>query len=144
MDRITRWETEAMRGQTRRPRPRSGAIDLRDSRREQPPTGIEPDDPPPGTLLVPLDAWQRMLDQLGNLHEAGQQLAEVSARAAKAETEAEFLRERVADLRRQLEEATSPKPESDGSPDPETSLVKTAAAQVRSLYRTLRPKPPYP
>lgn len=59
---------------------------------------------PPEGVLVPLDAWQRMLQQLGNLHEAGQQLAEARERAAKAETEAGFLRERVRDLRGELEQ----------------------------------------
>ncbi|HEX2403235.1 MAG TPA: hypothetical protein VHM29_00925, partial [Acidimicrobiia bacterium] len=55
--------------------------------------------PPPGTMLVPIDAWDKMLLQLGNLHQAGQQLAEARERAARAETEAEFLRERLAELR---------------------------------------------
>jgi hypothetical protein len=55
--------------------------------------------PPPGTMLVPIDAWDKMLLQLGNLHEAGQQLAEARERAARAETEASFLRERLAELR---------------------------------------------
>ena len=55
--------------------------------------------PPPGTMLVPIDAWDKMLLQLGNLHQAGQQLAEARERAARAETEAQFLRERLADLR---------------------------------------------
>lgn len=54
---------------------------------------------PPGTMIVPIDAWDKMLMQLGNLHEAGQQLAEARERAAKAETEARFLRERLAELR---------------------------------------------
>ncbi len=27
----------------------------------------------PGTMIVPVDAWNKMLNQLGNLHEAGQQ-----------------------------------------------------------------------
>jgi dsDNA-binding SOS-regulon protein len=146
MDRITRWETEAMRGRTGRPRPRSAVIDLRRQGDENP-AGMEPDGPPPGTLLVPLDAWQRMLDQLGNLHEAGQQLAEASARAAKAETEAEFLRERVADLRRQLAEAAAPAPQSDGdpvetersdSPSTDRTLLQVGVARARSLYRTIR------
>jgi hypothetical protein len=65
---------------------------------------VAPSDVPEG-VLVPLDAWQRMLQQLGNLHEAGQQLAEARERAAKAETEAGFLRERVRDLRGELERA---------------------------------------
>jgi hypothetical protein len=55
-------------------------------------------------VLVPLDAWNRMIAQLGNLHEAGQQLAEARERAAKAETEATFLRERLTELRRQTDE----------------------------------------
>ncbi|MGI9529685.1 MAG: hypothetical protein ACR2NG_08240 [Acidimicrobiia bacterium] len=51
------------------------------------------------TMMVPVDAWNKMLAQLGNLHEAGQQLAEARERAAKAETEAVFLRERLAEMR---------------------------------------------
>ena len=54
---------------------------------------------------IPKDAWNKMLEQLGNLHEAGQQLAEIAAGKAKAETQVEFLRERVTDLLEQLEEA---------------------------------------
>lgn len=60
--------------------------------------------PTPGTevptMLVPVDAWNKMLSQLGNLHEAGQQLAEARERAAKSETEATFLRERLSELRK--------------------------------------------
>jgi len=66
-------------------------------------------------MLVPRDAWDRLLAQLGNLHEAGQQLAEARERAAKAETEAAFLRERLAEirqerdgLRRRLEDPPAP------------------------------------
>jgi hypothetical protein len=55
--------------------------------------------PPPGTMIVPIEAWDKMLLQLGNLHEAGQQLAEARERAARAETEATFLKERLAELR---------------------------------------------
>jgi hypothetical protein len=65
-------------------------------------------------MLVPRDAWDRLLDQLTHLHEAGQQLAEARERAAKAETEATFLRERLADLRadrdRLREQADHPVP----------------------------------
>jgi hypothetical protein len=60
---------------------------------------------PEGTMLVPLDAWNKILNQLGNLHEAGQQLAEARERAAKAETQAVFLKERLAELRAELAEA---------------------------------------
>jgi hypothetical protein len=78
---------------------------------------------PPGTMLVPIDAWDKMLLQLGNLHQAGQQLAEARERAARAETEALFLRQRLAELRG----APAPEPEDPGqlleetpvTPDPE-------------------------
>ena len=63
------------------------------------PAGSDQISPPPGTMLVPIDAWDKMLLQLGNLHQAGQQLAEARERAARAETEAAFLRERLAELR---------------------------------------------
>lgn len=52
-----------------------------------------------GTMLVPIDAWTRVLEQLGNLHDAGQQLADARERAAKAETENTFLREQLSDLK---------------------------------------------
>ncbi len=60
---------------------------------------------PEGTMLVPLDAWNKILLQLGNLHEAGQQLAEARERAAKAETETTFLRARLTEMRDELAEA---------------------------------------
>lgn len=60
---------------------------------------------PEGSILVPLDAWDRMLNQLGNLHEAGQQLADARERAAKAETEAEFLKERLREMRKKVEQS---------------------------------------
>jgi len=68
-------------------------------------TGAERRTPGPtpdgNAMLVPRDAWDRLLSQLGNLHEAGQQLAEARERAARAETEASFLRERLAEMRRE-------------------------------------------
>ena len=66
-------------------------------------------------MLVPIDEWRRLLNQLGNLHEAGQQLADARERAAKAETEAVFLKERIKELRTRIEhsveDAPEPKPE---------------------------------
>jgi len=53
----------------------------------------------PGMELVPVDLYRLMLDQLGNLHEAGRDLAEARERAARAETEAQFLRTQLQDLR---------------------------------------------
>jgi DNA-binding transcriptional MerR regulator len=83
-------------------------------------TDAEPE-VPEGTMLVPLDAWNKVLMQLGNLHEAGQQLAEARERAAKAETEAAFLRERLSDLRSQLDEAKTPEVTEAASGSTETS-----------------------
>jgi hypothetical protein len=75
--------------------------------------------PAPGTMLVPIEAWDKMLHQLGNLHEAGQQLAEARERAARAETEAAFLRERLAELRvaSSQEPATAPVEEESSVPE---------------------------
>ena len=54
-------------------------------------------------LLVPIEAWENVLKQLGNLHEANQLMAESRERAAKAEAEAEFLREKLKNTRDELE-----------------------------------------
>jgi CRP-like cAMP-binding protein len=73
----------------------------------------------PATMIVPVDAWNKMLNQLGNLHEAGQQLAEARERAAKAETEAVFLRERLAEMRETSDSSPSsqiPPPEGEVPP----------------------------
>ncbi len=90
-------------------------------------------------VLVPLDSWQQLLRQLGNLHEAGRDLAEARERAARAETEARFLRERLADLREQLAASTpsSPPPAPAADPDP----VQRAAGMrlVTQLGRLTRP-----
>ena len=65
--------------------------------------------PEDGSLLVPLDAWNTVLNQLGNLHEASQQMAEARERAAKAELEADFLREKLKNTRQQLDEVKKKK-----------------------------------
>ncbi len=70
-----------------------------------------------------------MINQLGNLHEAGQQLAEARERAARAETEARFLRERLADVRREMEEIPHP---ASGAPAPPPDEPEPAWAY---LYR---------
>jgi hypothetical protein len=54
-----------------------------------------------GQMLVPIDAWTRILEQVGHVHEAGQQLADARERAARAETENEFLKEQLRDLKAQ-------------------------------------------
>ena len=61
------------------------------------------------SLLVPLDAWNTVLNQLGNLHEASQQMAEARERAAKAEAEAEFLKEKLKNTREQLNQVKNKK-----------------------------------
>ncbi|MDK1097766.1 MAG: hypothetical protein QGM47_11025 [Actinomycetota bacterium] len=87
-------------------------------------------EPPQGTMIVPIDAWNKMLNQLGNLHEAGQQLAVVSERAAKAETEARFLRERLEEMRAERGATIpviTPEPEPEPEPAPEPDPVETTA-----------------
>ena len=74
---------------------------------ENPQKNVETSDE--GSLLVPLDAWNTALNQLGNLHEASQQMAEARERAAKAELEADFLREKLKNTRQQLEEVKKKK-----------------------------------
>lgn len=99
---------------------------------------------PEGTMIVPLDAWNRMLNQLGNLHEAGQQLAEARERAAKAETESQFLKERLADLREELEKSRkaetaeeSEPAEADG-PSPRTQSTLSLARKIYDGWRSKR------
>ena len=83
----------------------------------------------PATMIVPVDAWNKMLNQLGNLHEAGQQLAEARERAAKAETESTFLREQLAERRAAEIPAGSEAPISpDPEPPPEAAQEKVETA----------------
>lgn len=95
---------------------------------------------PEGSMLVPLDAWNRVLNQLGNLHEAGQQLAEARERAAKAETEAQFLKERLADLRMELDETrqSPPQPPPESSGDQRAQTQRSPTSLIRSIYRSWR------
>lgn len=71
-------------------------------------------------VLVPVDEWARILSQLGNLHQAGRELAEARERAAKAETESTFLRERLREMRGRVEDleerASLPEPEPEPTP----------------------------
>ncbi len=88
--------------------------------------------PPPGTMIVPLDAWERMLTQLGNLHEAGQQLAEARERAAKAETEVQFLREQLSTLRRPITpEVVSTPPSAPDAPSADIPTSDEDAGDTR-------------
>ena len=67
-------------------------------------------------MLVPRDAWDKLMDQLGNLHEAGQQLAVARERAAKAETEALFLRERLGEIREERDRLRGQVPDTPDRP----------------------------
>lgn len=93
---------------------------------------------PDGTMLVPLDAWTKVLNQLGNLHEAGQQLAEARERAAKAETEAAFLRERLAELRSQLGDGVAPTPEPPPPAAPTPQGRKSPWSAIGGVWTALR------
>jgi len=86
------------------------------------------------TMIVPVDAWNKMLNQLGNLHEAGQQLAEARERAAKAETEALFLRERLAEMREEVASRQSPvaRPEEEAEEAASYQLPATSTEEVAS------------
>jgi hypothetical protein len=128
--------------------------------RSDPPPGPDGPDSPlrgeqgPEMMIVPLDAWNKVLNQLGNLHEAGQQLADARERAAKAETEASFLRERLAELRQQeAPSATEQSPVASPPPsggdegqdepwmptavEPEPSAEATATAAPVRIWRYL-------
>ena len=72
-------------------------------REEETPTEEVVENTGEGNLLVPIQAWENVLKQLGNLHEANQLMAESRERAAKAEAEAEFLREKLKNTRDELE-----------------------------------------
>ncbi len=81
---------------------------------------IRPEHAETDAVLVPIDEWARILSQLGNLHQAGRELAEARERAAKAETESVFLRERLREMRGRMEdleaEAARPDPEPEPTP----------------------------
>lgn len=92
--------------------------------------------PPEGHMLVPLDAWERMLIQLGNLHEAGQQLADARERAAKAETETGFLRERLAELRTERDQLKDRVGDfSRNQPEAAPPAPSEAATRAQPLWR---------
>jgi hypothetical protein len=94
---------------------------------------------PEDHVLVPLEAWEKVLLQLGNLHTAGQELADARERAARAETEASFLRERLAELREGAAASDPPpgelsSPSSAPAPEP---LVRRVERRYRALAARL-------
>lgn len=54
-------------------------------------------------MIIPLTAWEAIVNQLGNIHEASQNMAEARERAAKAEAENNFLREKIVNLKEDIE-----------------------------------------
>lgn len=93
----------------------------------------------PDQMLVPIDAWTRILEQVGNLHEAGQELADARERAAKAEAENVFLREQLRDLkadraprRRPAAAAAEPQPAEPSRPEPSASATAPPKAAERA------------
>jgi len=114
---------------------RTDDIDLTDER-------SRPDPPAPsgtelgergGNMVVPLDTWTRILEQVGNVHEAGQQLAEARERAARAETENRFLREQIDDLKargtggRRASSKPAPRPTAAAQTAPASSAAATTS-----------------
>jgi len=111
------------------PRPVPDPVDLTDAgeRPESVDAALRSGD----AMLVPIDSWTRVLDQLGNLHEAGQQLAEARERAAKAETEAAFLRQQLGELRRRPAEPTP-------APEPGEQRATRASVSGRAVDAAVR------
>lgn len=108
----------------------------------KPPAPAVTTDPPQGTMIVPISAWEKMLHQLGNLHEAGREMAEARERAAKAETEAMFLRERLRELRAELDAERSADPAVEPAPDivaGPTDSRHDASQAIRSLWDRAAP-----
>lgn len=146
MEGIDRW-TEEIGREIEQPTP-TAEVDLTAVAEKTEDTDPTPEQAAPeGTMIVPLDAWNRMLNQLGNLHEAGQQLAEARERAAKAETESQFLKERLADLREELEKTrraeTAERPEPEEAeeaqePSPETQSTISLARKIYDGWRSKR------
>ena len=81
--------------------------------------------------MVPIDTWTRILEQVGNVHESGQQLADAKERAARAETENEFLKEQLRDLKSQKKTPRRPAaPAAAPEPAPIGEMPSTPRAQA--------------
>lgn len=143
------WETAALRESADRHRRLHLPTDDVTPGRSRPDNGPGDDETVDArTMIMPIDAWEKMLMQLGNLHEAGQQLAEARERAAKAETEAKFLRERLAELRNEATPGTGADPavidDASGQSDIGAGVDHPNAhphppdGTVRSRYRWIR------
>lgn len=146
LDGIERWAAKIDRDlDPRHPGDGDVLVDVTADRATEQRRAVDPE-LPEGSMLVPLDAWNKVLNQLGNLHEAGQQLAEARERAAKAETEARFLKERLAEMRSELEQLRGQErivqPDTDVRTEdagtPASTLGGTATTVARKLYEGWR------
>jgi len=90
-----------------------------------------------GAMLVPRAAWDRLMDQLGNLHESGQQLAEARERAARYETEAKFLRERLAEVRRDRDALAARTGETAAGPESPAAEPERQAGEPQPRWRSV-------
>lgn len=110
------------------PKPRRPAPDV-----EPEPAAEATIDIDAGQMLVPIDAWTRILEQVGHVHEAGQQLADARERAARAETENEFLKEQLRDLKTQKRprRPAAPAQPAANAPAPDPVLEVTASGPDR-------------
>lgn len=86
-----------------------------------------------GRMIVPIDAWTRILEQVGHVHEAGQQLADARERAARAETENEFLKEQLRELKAQKRPRRPAAPAA--TPPASTAPAPTPVAAVGRVRR---------
>lgn len=85
-----------------------------------------------GQMLVPIDAWTRILEQVGHVHEAGQQLADARERAARAETENEFLKEQLREIKSR---GRSPRPQAEpvAPASPAEPVASTESPRLRRV-----------
>lgn len=86
-------------------------------------------------VLVPLDTWTKVMDQLGHLHQAGQDLAEARERAARAETQVEFLKQQLADEKARRTRPPAPKRVAEPVAAPPPAPTVAPAIDLRSASR---------
>ncbi len=91
-----------------------------------------------GMMIVPLDTWTRILEQVGNVHEAGQQLADARERAARAETENRFLHEQLRELKAQRRTVRRSASSSDPATGPGRTTDPAAAGDDAPESRLVR------
>lgn len=123
--------------------PESIAHHLGEGRRAESKTSPKTAETPDGSsMLVPRDAWDKLMDQLGNLHEAGLRLAEARERAAKAETESVFLRERLSEMRSERDALIATQDVASAAPPSRSAASPGWATALRRSYDRLLGRKP--